>query len=276
MDMTGLVMDFQSLDDDDDDGAELFFENPDTGAADDLAALRSEAEEAIALALAGIDFSPPAPPAAPAPAPPPVAKVAKGKAAKPVAEAVSPPAEIDPPVADATPAIEKTDAVAVEVAAPAIPPAPPAAAAAQSVPRPVMIALGLAVIASLFSAIGLIVVSRNVAALTEQRGVAAERAAAFARLPGVLEQVGQLAADQRAEMARVAALRPAAPVTAAELHHQLDGLRYAMAKSQPPGTVALAGVVRQGQNELAHRIDQINDRIDSIENRGRAPARQGR
>jgi hypothetical protein len=226
-----MVMDFQSFNqDDEEDGAELFFEGPEP-------------------AVEAVEAPPPAAVIAPVP---PAKNIAPAAAAAPPPAAAEDPlaaAALPDPEAPATPAAEKP--------------------AATPTPRVMNIALILAAVASLFSAIGLLVSVRNVAVLHEQQKEAEHRAATFERLPALLAEVEKLAADQRAELARAAASSPSALVTSDELSRQLNALRFALAKNQAPGTTTLAGVVRRGQEELTHRIDDINERIDKLEPKGR-------
>lgn len=226
-----MVMDFQSFsEDDEEDGAELFFEGP----------------EPAAVAVE------PASPPEIVPPSPPAKKIDQAEPALPsaFAEDAEPIAPLPEPIDEA--------AAPPKMARETPPP----------VPRVMKIALILAVVASLFSAIGLLVSVRNIGVLHEQQKEAERRAAAFDRLPALLAEVERLAANQRAELARAAATSPSALVTSDELSRQLNALRFALAKNQAPGTATLAGVVRRGQDELTHRIDDINDRIDKLQPKG--------
>lgn len=166
-------------------------------------------------------------------------------------------------------ALDVTDAndpVDMVDAAPENPVEPPAASAEAKAKPPALAALranlplviaALAVFASLVSTIGLIVASRNMAAANQ-------------RIATLEETVRQAAKARPAVMVAAAHGNPPPATTAAsvDVRAALDDFRRDLVRYQNMGSQAgWVDAVRDGQAELANRVNSIAEKLDRIDRR---------
>jgi hypothetical protein len=202
----------------------------------------------------------PAPDAAPDAAPP---RRARGRtSAAPVAAEAAPIEEPVPPVSDAAaPAAAPLEETAGAAPAP-FPPQGVVPAGAR--PSILLLAVTLfALLTSLVSLGGLIAVGRTLARVETERAHAESERAALAAAPALLARLTQAGARLDTAAQRYAAAAPAGqPATIADVRHELDLLKIALAGSQPQGLAALNSTTHSGLSEIATKLDQIQARLD--------------
>lgn len=190
-------------------------------------------------------------PALPAPESKP-AKPRKSRATKKKVEAPveqAPEAEPEPEPASAPPP-------AGEVAAPA----PVLVPSAPARPHPLLIAtVALALLTSLFALGGLIAVGRTLAAAQADRKVAADDRAMLEKLPALVARLDAQSARLDAASQKIAASMPGGPAaTVADVRHELDALKLALAGQRPQGYDALDSRVQEGFAALAAKLDRLS------------------
>lgn len=162
-------------------------------------------------------------------------------------------------------------------------PTPLPAPAPEPAPRKVgvigllpIVAVSLAALASVASAAGLIVATRNVA---ETQHVIADLAKAHTAdqapaAPLVPTAPSQRKAGEQIDVAAASAgmaLMPAAGTpdgrfaTVTEIRTALADLRQDLAKHQGPGNVMVMEAMRDGQTDLANRISDLAAKVDRLE-----------
>jgi hypothetical protein len=150
-------------------------------------------------------------------------------------------------------------------AAPPAPFPPQAPASAGSKPQVWLLGIvALATVSSFASLGGLLMVSRTLAHAEADRVEAASERATFARIPDLVARLDAASLKLEAVTARATSASPAGPpATIADVRHELDMLKLALAQHQPEGLDALNSNVRGGFQDLATRLDRLA---------GRAPA----
>jgi len=136
--------------------------------------------------------------------------------------------------------------------------------AAPSRPQPWLLAIvALALLTSLISLGGLLMVSRTLGhAEAERENVRAEHEM-LARVPVLVERLDQASRRMDEAAGRLATASPSgAPATVAEIRHELDALKLALADHQPDGVAALNNATREGFSELGTKLDRLSDRLD--------------
>ncbi len=126
-----------------------------------------------------------------------------------------------------------------------------------------LVAVSLAVIASLVSAVGLVVTSRTVAGASLVVADARERQAQLAQVAELVNEVEALRRREQAALERIERFRAAGAATSADVNRAIDDLKQDLAKREPGGGALM--LVRDGQAELAERIGQISLKIDRVE-----------
>jgi hypothetical protein len=172
----------------------------------------------------------------------------------PVAEAVRPPAD------------DIADMAAAEAPAGAAPePVPPHATepAGSATPKLLVAITLFALLTSLLSLGGLIAVGRTLASAEAERAHAVTERAALAAAPALLAKLVKAGDRLDAAAQRYAAAAPAGqPATIADVRHELDLLKIALAERQPEGLNALTSSTHSGLSEIATKIDLLQARLD--------------
>jgi hypothetical protein len=164
------------------------------------------------------------------------------------------------PVAEPAPA----DAAPEPVAAPVVEPPSPLWRALP------LVAVSLAAVASLLSAVGLVVASRTVAGAALVVADARERQAQLAQVGVLVDEVQKLRVRELAALERMERFRSGGAATPDDLNRAIDGLRQSLVRHDPEG--GPLSLVRDGQAELADRIGQISLKLGRIEEKLKAAA----
>lgn len=214
------------------------------------------------LEFDGLEALDPAPPAAPK------AKIAKARRAR--AAAASPAQEqaieAEPSIEPAAPPPAAAPVAAAEEPVGAAVPFPPQPAPAGSKPQPWLLALvGLSLFSSFVSVGGLITVSRTLAQAETARQAAGAERDRFAQVPDLVARLDTASQRLDAAATRLASAAPSGPpATIAEIRHEIDALKLALAEHQPDGVASLSGTTRDGFSEMATRLDRLTDRLDKM------------
>ncbi|WBO22123.1 hypothetical protein [Sphingomonas abietis] len=170
------------------------------------------------------------------------------------------PARPEPPVsADAAAAASPEDSAGVASA-----PFPPHGAASADTKIPMlMVAITIfALLTSLLSLGGLIMVSRTLTHAEADRARAAEERATFEGVPALVARLAAASSHLDAAEQRLSAASPSGPpATIADIRHELDMLKIALAAHQPDGMDALNGTTRDGFSEISTRLDHLQARL---------------
>ncbi|KQX26127.1 MULTISPECIES: hypothetical protein [unclassified Sphingomonas] len=202
------------------------------------------AEAAPALAVPGpavetaVETSP-----APAPLPGPAATIPEGQpAAEPAAPAPVP--------ASAAPSA----------------PVPLAAGAAPAAPRAGLlgkVVIGLALVSSIMSAVGLVIAERTIMSAQLVVATARERQAQLESANRLVRDLS-IVRDRQVELLKVQQAQLAsAPVTSAELQHRMDVLQAGLLERDPLTEVVRA--VRDGQGMTNARLNVFEKKMDRLE-----------
>lgn len=126
-----------------------------------------------------------------------------------------------------------------------------------------VIAVALAVVASFFSVVGLVVANRTVVGASLIVADARERQEQLARVGELIDEVEALRAREAAALERIEAMRSAGGATPADVHRIVDDLKQDLAKRDEQGSAL--GLVRDGQAELAERLSQVSMKLERIQ-----------
>lgn len=126
-----------------------------------------------------------------------------------------------------------------------------------------IVAVSLAVVASFFSVVGLVVANRTVVGASLIVADARERQEQLARVGELIGEVDALRAREAAALERIEAMRSSGSATAADVRRAIDDLKRDLAKRDEQGSAL--GLVRDGQAELAERLSQLSLKLERIE-----------
>ncbi|HET8611477.1 MAG TPA: hypothetical protein VFL92_01790 [Sphingomonas sp.] len=203
----------------------------------------------------------------PAAAPPP-RRASRRKSGR-AGEAAPRPAPIDAPVPAEESSTAAPQAAAEEPAGAPAPFPPQVSAPAGSKPHPLLLAVvALALVTSLLSLGALIMVGRTLAHAEADRRQAHEERAMLRRVPELVARLDGASSRLDAAARHFASAAPSGkPATVADIRHELDLMKIALAGREPSGVSALDGATRNGFSEISTRLDRIEARLD------RAPPR---
>lgn len=134
-----------------------------------------------------------------------------------------------------------------------------------------LILVGLALFSSLLSVGGLITVSRTLAQAEAARQAAGAERDTLAQVPDLVARLD--GASQRIDAAamRLSSATPSGPpATIADIRHEIDALKLALAEHQPDGLASLNGATRDGFSEMSTKLDRLTDRLDKMSAAGGA------
>jgi hypothetical protein len=159
---------------------------------------------------------------------------------------------------------EAAPAAPAEEPAGALAPFPPQGVEpAGSKPHVLLLAIvGLALLTSLLSLGGLITVSRTLARAEADRQQARAERSALDRAPALIAHLDDASARLAATSAHLSAAAPSGPpATIADIRHELDLLKLALADRQPQGLDSLGGMTRDGFSEMATKLDRLSAQL---------------
>ncbi len=139
-------------------------------------------------------------------------------------------------------------------------------AATGSKPQPWLLAIvGLSLFSSLLSVGGLIAVSRTLAQANSARQEASTERDALAHAPELVARLDGASQRLDTAAARLSGATPSGPpATIADIRHELDALKLALAEHQPDGVASLNGTTRDGFSEVSTKLDRLTDRLDRM------------
>ncbi len=207
--------------------------------------------------------------------PAPKAKIAKARRARAAdtSGAEDEASEVERPIepVSAASAIAAV-AVAEEPVGASAPFPPQDAAPAGSKLQPWLLAIvGLALFSSFLSVGGLIAVSRTLAQANAARTESSAERATLAHVPELVARLDTASQRLDTAAARLSSAAPSgAPATIADVRHEIDALKLALAEHQPDGVASLAGTTRDGFSEVTTKLDRLTDRLDKMAAAGSA------
>jgi len=203
----------------------------------------------------------------PAPVAVPQKRRASRRSGARAGESSSRPVPIDAPVPaeeSSAPSTAAPQAAAEEPADAPAPFPPRVSAPAGSRPHPLLLVLvALALLTSLFSLGALIMVGRTMAHAEADRRQAREERAMLERTPELVARLDRASSRLDAAARHFASAAPSGkPATVADIRHELDLLKIALAGREPSGLSALDSTTRDGFSEISTKLDRMEARLN--------------
>ncbi len=201
--------------------------------------------------------------------PAPKAKIAKARRAR-VADASGveeQAVEVERPIKPVSAVSAIAPVVIAEEPAGAPAPFPPQGAApAGSKPQPWLLAIvGLALFSSFLSVGGLIAVSHTLAEADAARTESSAERDTLAHVPELVARLDSASQRLDTAAAHLSGATPSGPpATIADIRHEIDALKLALAQHQPDGVASLTGTTRDGFSEVSTKLDRLTDRLDKM------------
>lgn len=184
---------------------------------------------------------------------------------EPVVEALAVPVPVPGPAATIPEAAAEPVAPSPAPALASVAPSAPAPAAAAPPPRAGLgkVAIGLGLVSSILSAVGLVIAERTIMSAQLVVATARERQAQLESANRLVRDL-TIVRDRQVELLKVQQAQLAsAPVTSAELQHRMEALQAGLLERDPLTEVVRA--VRDGQGMTNARLNVFEKKMDRIE-----------